>query len=169
MTNHVHLVVRPERADSLARTIGEVHGQHARSLHRAHGWDGHLWANRYYSAVLGPDRLWAAVRYVERNPVRAGLADVAENYRWSSARAHCGLAADRLLSLSSPFPGPISDWRTWLAGGPDEEAEQAIRSSTAAGRPAGGSEFVAHLEARLGRRLDRRPLARPRNAEPATP
>ena len=98
MTNHVHLVVCPHGHESLARTIREVHGNYARVLHRANGWEGHLWANRYYSSPLDPAHLWAAVRYVERNPVRAGLVETAERYPWSSAAAHCGLAPDGPLS-----------------------------------------------------------------------
>lgn len=161
MPNHVHLVVRAARQDSLARTIGEVHGQHARVLHRREGWDGHLWANRYYAAALGPDRLWAAVRYVERNPVRAGLAARAEDFRWSSARAHCGLAPSAPLSPRRPFPGPILDWRSWLAGAPDRDGEGAIRWCTARGLPAGSREFVADLERRLDRSLTPRRRGRP--------
>lgn len=162
MPNHVHLVVRPGRRDSLARTIGEVHGQYARSLHRRQGWDGHLWANRYYAAALGPDRLWAAVRYVERNPVRAGLVDRAEDFPWSSARAHCGLAPGPPLSPQRPFPGAIANWRYWLAGEPDEAGERAIRSCTARGLPAGSPEFVADLERRLDRPLRPQRRGRPR-------
>ena len=153
MTNHVHLVVRPSGRDSLARTIGEVHGLHARNLHRANGWDGHLWANRYFSAPLDNAHLWAAVRYVERNPVRAGLVESAEDYAWSSARAHCGLAPDGPLSPRRPFPGIRADWNRWLAGKCDTTAEQTIRSSTATGRPAGSRDFVTELECLLGRTL----------------
>jgi putative transposase len=133
MTNHVHLVVRPVRPDSLARTIRDVHGQHARALNRTQGWVGHLWANRYYSTPLGPEHLWAAVRYVECNPVRAGLVGVAEDYPWSSARAHCGLAPDGPLSPGRPFPGPIADWAAWLARGGNLQLEQEIRASTIRG------------------------------------
>lgn len=161
MTNHVHLVVRPAQRASLARTIGEVHGQYARALHRREGWDGHLWANRYHAAALGPDHLWAAVRYVERNPVRAGLVGCAEAYPWSSARAHCGLEPDAPLAPGRPFPGPIADWRGWLAGQSDEAGEQVIRSRTARGLPAAGPEFIAQLEQRLGRTLTPRRRGRP--------
>ncbi len=137
MTNHVHLIVRPERPDSLARTIGDTHGQHARRIHRREGWSGHLWANRYYSAALGPGHLWAAVRYVERNPVRAEVAAFAEEYPWSSARAHCGLAPDGPLAPGRPFPGPIADWRAWLGSEPIADLDVAIRKSTSKGRPLG--------------------------------
>ena len=161
MTNHVHLIVQPVRRESLARTIREVHGQHARSIHRRLGWDGHLWANRYFSAALDPGHLWVAVRYVERNPVRAGIVDSAERFPWSSARAHCGLAPGSPLSPTRPFPGPIADWRAWLADDADAEGERAIRANTATGRPIGSPEFVAELERRLGRPLRPRPRGRP--------
>jgi putative transposase len=133
MTNHVHLIVRPARRDSLAHTIRQVHGQHARVINRAQSWSGHLWANRYYSTPLGPEHLWAAVRYVESNPVRAGLVRVAEDYPWSSARSHCGLAPDGPLSPERPFPGPYVDWAAWLARGTDTQLEQEIRTSTIRG------------------------------------
>lgn len=160
MTNHVHLVVRPAGRESLARTIGEVHGRHALVLHRAHGWDGHLWASRFYSTPLDSTSLWAAVRYVERNPVRAGLVESAETYPWSSARAHCGLVFDSLLSPQRPFPGMVSNWKAWLAGRCDETADRALRVSTQSGRPAGSPEFVASLERILGRSLVPRPSGR---------
>ena len=163
MTNHVHLVVCPRGHDSLARTIREVHGNHARVLHRANGWEGHLWANRYYSSPLDPAHLWAAVRYVERNPVRAGLVETAERYPWSSAAAHCGLAPDGPLSPQRPLPGTISNWQSWLSGDCDESVDRSIRLCTAAGRPAGSPEFVAELEQILGRNLTPRPQGRPRN------
>jgi putative transposase len=151
MMNHVHLIVRPEGQHSLARTIGEVHGRHALTLHRARGWNGHLWANRYYSAPLDTVHLWAAVRYVERNPVRAGLVDQAEIYAWSSARAHCGFAPEGPLSPRRPFPGAVGNWQAWLAGECEPEMDRTIRSNTATGRPMGSPDFVARLERLLGR------------------
>jgi putative transposase len=167
MTNHVHLVVRPAGQDSLARTIGEVHGHHARVLHRENGWNGHLWANRYFSAPLDNDHLWAAVRYVERNPVRAALVELAETYPWSSARAHCGLAPDGPLSPRRPFPGKVTNWQNWLAGECDTTADHSIRSNTATGRPAGSQDFVAELEHLLGRSLVPPLRGRPRKGRDA--
>ena len=161
MTNHVHLIVRPARRDSLARTIGEVHGRHARNVHRERGWDGHLWANRYYSAPLDEPHLWAAARYVECNPVRAGIVADAARFPWSSAAAHCGLAPPGPLAPARPFPGAVRDWAAWLGEEGDEGEIAAIRKGTATGRPAGGPAFVAALEARVGRSL-----APPRRGRP---
>jgi len=78
-----------------------------------------VWANRFYFTPLDEERLWAAVRYVELNPVRACLVSQAEQYPWSSALVHCGAEAPRnaghggLSWPTSPFPGEVSS-----AGGP---------------------------------------------------
>jgi REP-associated tyrosine transposase len=73
MTNHVHLLVTPQAEDSLAKAIGIAHRRYAVRLNKLEGWEGHLWANRFFSAPLDESHLWTAVRYIERNPVRAGL------------------------------------------------------------------------------------------------
>ena len=98
MSNHVHLLVVPGRKDSLATAIGRTHMRHARWVNRRQGWTGHLWANRFYSTVPDEPHLWAAVKYLERNPVRAGIVDHAHGYEWSSAPAHALGRKDSLLS-----------------------------------------------------------------------
>ena len=153
MTNHVHLIVSGGRSNSLARTMGCTHGLFARRQNRLHKWSGHLWANRFFSTPLDEEHLWTAVRYVEMNPVRAGLASNPCDYRWSSARAHAGYVADPLLSAERPFPGRVEDWQAWLTGYGDSEGIDVIRRNTSTGRPSGSPEFVSYLEARLERTL----------------
>ena len=63
----------------------------ALSLNKRHGFSGHVWQGRFFSCPLDEAHLWAAIRYVELNPVRAGMVARAEDYKWSSAPAHCGL------------------------------------------------------------------------------
>ena len=92
MTNHVHLVATPHAADSLAKAVGRTHWLYSQAINRLHGRSGHLWQGRFYSCALDPDHYGAAMRYVERNPVRARLHRKAWLYPWSSAAAHCGLA-----------------------------------------------------------------------------
>jgi len=92
MTNHIHLVAVPEREESLARALRDAHTVYAMRVNTRTQQSGHVWQGRFYSCVLDEWHLWAAVRYVERNPVRAGMVDRAEDHPWSSARAHCGLA-----------------------------------------------------------------------------
>ncbi len=121
MTNHVHLLVVPRRKKAMDLAIGRTHMRHARRVNREQGWSGHLWANRFYSTILDETHLWAAVRYIERNPVRAGLVKRAERYGWSSARCHAKGVADTLLSARRPFREAqgIADWSAWLAEGGD--------------------------------------------------
>ena len=160
MTNHVHLLVMPRYATAPALAIGVSHRLHSRRVNARHGWLGHLWANRYFSTVLDEHHLWCAVRYVELNPVRAGLVARAEDYRWSSARAHTGGWPDPLLSAARPFPGVIQDWSSWLAEGTDPAAEALLREASRTGRPCGSATFVASAELALGRILRARPAGR---------
>ena len=162
MTNHVHLIVQPKRSDSLAKAIGNAHRHYSRAVNRRHEWTGHLWAGRFFSTPLDEAHLWLAVRYVELNPVRAGLVCDPTEYRWSSAAIHAGLASDTLLSSSRPFPGPIDGWRTWLAQGLAPKDYERIRLNTSRGRPSGSSEFVEWFEAKLSRTIRPRRAGRPR-------
>ncbi len=110
---------------------------------------GHVWQGRFYSCPLDDAHVWAAVRYVERNPVKAGLVEHAEAYRWSSAAAHCGVRSDTLLSAEFPPPGVIEDWSAWLAQPEDEELVARIRKETTTGRPCGDAAFLDQIEAQL--------------------
>lgn len=107
-------------------------------------------AGALFSCVLDYAHIWAAIRYVERNPVRAGLVMTAADYRWSSAAMHCGLRTDRLLSLLPAGSEFIADWATWLRDEYPVEIEM-LRQRTHTGRPMGSPEFLTHMESILGR------------------
>jgi REP-associated tyrosine transposase len=83
MPNHVHLIAVPRSADGLRRAIGEAHRRYTRMVHFREGWRGHLWQGRFASFVLDEPYLQTAARYVELNPVRAGLVNTPRQYRWS--------------------------------------------------------------------------------------
>jgi putative transposase len=114
---------------------------------------GHLWENRFYSCPLDQAHLWSAARYVERNPVRAGMVEECEDYRWSSARAHCFGAPDALLSPNRPFVENPRGWIDWIRAEPEDLELERLRAGTRAGRPVGDEAFVRLLEARFGRSL----------------
>ena len=88
MPNHVHVVVVPERVDSMAKGFGRTHNICSRCLNSVRRRSGHLWRNRFFSAPLGREHLVRALCYVDMNPVRAQLVESASDYPWSSARAH---------------------------------------------------------------------------------
>lgn len=168
MSNHVHLVARPAHERSLAGCLGPVHLRYAQHVNWRRGWQGRLWQGRYYSCVLDGPHALAAVRYVERNPVRAGLVARAEEYAWSSAAGHCGLAEDALVTADealSAAVGAAHEWRDWLAIEPPAAVVDHVRRHTLTGRPAGDGEFVAQLEQQCGQRLTARPVGRPRRGD----
>ena len=153
MPNHVHLIVVGRSRLSIARAIGNTHRDFSRTKNLATAVTGHWWANRFYSTALDEPHLWAAIRYVERNPVRAGLVATATDYPWSSARTHADSRPSSLLDPQRPFPGPIADWRAWLAVGIEDEVIDRLRRNTSTGHPSGNREFEERVEARLGRPL----------------
>jgi putative transposase len=169
MLNHVHAVCVPSQSDSLALALKPVHSRHAQRINWKHGFNGRLWQGRYFSCPLDEAHSWAAIRYVERNPVRAGIVRRAEDYPWSSAAAHCGLRCDPLIS---PLPLErvigIRDWSAWLAEEDGAKMLSVMRLCTRAGRPIGSDEFVARLESLAGRSLQRKPVGRPANSRSVT-
>jgi putative transposase len=146
MTNHVHLVVLPKTGDGLHRALKPLHMRHAQRINRARGWKGHLWQGRYFSSPLDEDYLWAAIRYVELNPVRARMTARAEGYPWSSAAAHCGLVADPVLTTDPAWQRrfiAIGNWSRWLAAGDEPEQAETLRRHAGKGLPCGSAAFMA--------------------------
>jgi putative transposase len=168
MTNHIHLVAVPASDDGLQRVLKPLHMRYAQRINRVRGWKGHLWQGRFFSSPLDEAYLWAAVRYVERNPVRAGMERRAQDYRWSSAAAHCGNISDGLLNLESGWSkqfAAIDDWSVWLAEGDMTEQIQTLRQNSEKGLPCGNAGFIQQLGKIVGRQLEYRPRGRPRKAE----
>jgi putative transposase len=166
MDNHVHLVAVPKGADSLSNTLHMTHMRYAAYANRRHGRQGHLWQGRFYSCVLEGEHVGTAVRYVERNPVRARIVRKAENYRWSSARFHVGGKADGICDTSFPMEDVSAGWRggwsKWLELTGDEDVIEGLKKSTKTGRPFGSVGFVAKVEGKLGRRVRSLGRGRPR-------
>ncbi len=151
MPNHVHLLAFAREAEALSRAVGRAHMRYAQHLNARNGWRGHLWADRFLSTALDEAHVIPAACYVELSPVRAGLAETATDYPWSSARANAGLAEDQLLSNPRPVPGADRDWIATLAKGLDPELMERLRRNTVTGRPTGDEAFLGRLERHLMR------------------
>ena len=151
MPNHVHLIAVPQNEEGLARAIGEAHRRYTLRINAREHWRGHLWQERFASFPLDDQHLLAATRYVEMNPVAAGLADQPDEYRWSSARAHLHGVEDGLVK-AAPLLGLVGNWRTFLALSSEEELDLLHRHERT-GRPLGADHFLVELEQRLGRTL----------------
>jgi len=154
MSNHVHLIALPRAEDSLARAIGWTHHHYTRRVNFREGWRGYLWQGRFHSCPLDAAHSLRALRYVELNPVRAGLVERPERWPWSSALAHVEGAIDPVLS-PRPWLTEELDWSKFLREGVADDELAAVRRRTRSGRPWGDEGFVARLEAELGRRLRR--------------
>jgi putative transposase len=149
MTNHVHLVVVPERSDSLAVLFRRAHGRYSQYLNTRRHRTGHLWQQRYFSCPLSESHHWVALRYVEQNPCRAFMVKAPELYRWSSAAAHLGEGKDPSGLLDMAFWEKAGGKKTWneMHTSPDSSDQVLLlRRCTYSGRPFGEEEFLTRME-----------------------
>jgi putative transposase len=109
-----------------------------------------------------------AIRYVELNPVRAGMVQRAEAYSWSSTRGRCGLRVDPLIAPLVLNYEKASSWSEWLNMDMGEDEQHSVRQSTRTGLPLGSEEFVEELEQQLGRRLKPSKGGRPKRQRQET-
>jgi len=161
MTNHVHFVAVPHTEASLARGFGEAHRRYTRMKNFAQGVRGYLFQGRFSSSVLDENHLLAAVRYVELNPVRAGMVTCAWEYPWSSAGFHTETRESDQLVKDRTLSGLITDWKDFLLGEMTDKIDQ-LRLATQTGRPAGDDLFIAKIEDIMGRDLSKGMPGRPR-------
>lgn len=171
MANHVHLVAVPRSPESLAKAVGRTHYLYTRYVNRLHRRTGHLWQNRFYSCGLDEDHFGRAIRYVERNPVRAKLVRQAWNYPWSSAAAHTGQADASGLLHQPDWIDWLhkTNWKRCLTDPEDQLATSALRTATHRGRPLGSDGFLSKLEKTLGRRVRALPAGRPKKTPQPKP
>ena len=172
MPTHWHFVLWPAGDQDLTaclRWLTLTHSVRWHTHYRSTG-SGHVYQNRFKAfAVAEDEHLWSLLRYVERNPVRAGLVRRAEQWPWSSLA--CRLAGGD-VALRRLHPGPVilpANWLQWV-NEPQTEAElEALRRSVARGCPYGGESWVQDVVQRLGLQSTIRPRGRPRQqpAEPA--
>ena len=164
MSNHVHLVLVPGRAESLGLALKHAHGRYASYWNAIHHSSGHVWQGRYYSCPLDDAHLWEALRYTELNPVRAGLVAESASWTWSTAAAHCGAVPDSVCLAMELWRSrwDAASWRAFLEVKESASELAAIRLSTHTGRPLGAAEFVRALE-----RSTQRPSAPQKRGRPS--
>jgi putative transposase len=166
MSNHVHLIVLPTDAEALALALKQTHGRFASFWNGSHCSSGHVWQGRFYSCPLDEAHLWMALRYTERNPVRARLVKKPEDWEWSSARMHCGEVEAPAWLRMEKFGRRWSAaaWREYLLEGESESDLREVRRSTHTGRPLGSGEFLRQIEQATNRSLVVSKGGRPRGS-----
>lgn len=155
MPNHVHLILTPSDEAGIGLAVGEAHRRYTNFINARARWTGHLFQSRFASSPMDEAHLLAAARYVPLNPVRARLAGKAEDWPWSSARAHLAGADDGLVTVA-PLLDRIDDFAAFLTDADDPSAIGALRAAESTGRPLGNADFIDGLERRLGRNLAKR-------------
>ena len=175
MTNHVHLLVTPEKADGPARLMKRVGQRYVQHVNRLHGRSGTLWQGRFHSCLTQTERyVLSCYRYIELNPVRAGMVAHPREYRWSSYQCNAEGKADPLLSPQGEYLrlGFTADQRRSMYRelfndtlGADRLDE--IRRATAGNTALGSTRFQMDVARALGRRATRREPGRPRKSHRA--
>ena len=172
MTNHVHLLVTPGRASSLPRVMQSLGRRYVRHVNAAHRRSGTLWEGRYRAAPIDSEAYFLdCCRYVELNPVRAGLARHPREYRWSSYRAHAEGAADTLVGdhpiYRSLGRGPAARqeaYREHFRDRLEPDFVDALRHATNGGWALGDQRFKQAVAKAAGRRVAPLPKGRPPKA-----
>ena len=166
MNNHVHLLAVPETDTGLARGIGMTNMLYTQYLNRKLNQSGRVWQNRFFSCIVENNQyLWCVARYIERNPVKAGIVEDASCYRWSSATSHVMGNNDPLLAGKSWLATDERIGYAEFLRDEDEDSATSIRRATRTGRPFGSEQFIDQMELQLKQVLRPRAPGRPRKQE----
>ena len=150
MPNHVHIVAVPRDGDGLSQTFRYVHRHYTGYVNARMRVTGHLWQGRFASVAMDEQHLFAALRYVALNPVRARLVARAEDWRWSSVRAHYAGQGDHVVRVT-PALERVGDFRVFLGEDFDEAfTYAALRKAETIGRPVGSAEWLEDMAAMTG-------------------
>ena len=153
MPNHIHLIAVPQTKEGLNLAVGEPHRRYTRRVNFREGWRGHFWQGRFVSFVMEEGHLLACARYIELNPVRAGLVKRPEDWPWSSAESHINMKDDGLIKRKPLVEMINKPWNEFLSYDVEETEMEVFRKHERRGRPLGGDSFIGSLEEMLGRNL----------------
>jgi len=164
MTNHVHLLLTPERVDSASFLMKRLGQEYVQYVNRKHGRSGSLWEGRFRSSVVDSDvYLLRCYRYVELNPVRAGMVSAPADYPWSSFRANAFGHASALIrshaeyiALADTPESRARAYRELFAEVLTEAHLEEIRQAVNGGFALGGEAFRERLLDAAGRPVSRR-------------
>jgi putative transposase len=152
MPNHVHLILVPSDPDGLRRALSRVHRIYAGVIQARRKRSGHFWQGRFGAVAMDEEHLAAALRYVSLNPVRARLVERAQDWRWSSARAHLRGRDDGLTALA-PIRDRFPRFADLLDSEPEQDLFERLRAAESIGRPLGNERFLTRIERLSGRLL----------------
>ena len=170
MTNHVHLLITPNASDSISRIIQHVGRQYVQYINKHYRRSGTLWEGRYKSSLIDEEQyLLTCCRYIELNPVAAGMVQTPDQYRWSSYRANAWGKNDKLvapheiyLRMADSVEGRSYFYRELFKHAIPDEDIHTIRQSVSRNYPTGNERFKRQIESALGQKLGTGVRGRPR-------
>ena len=166
MPNHFHIMLRPVKGEQLSKWMHWLTTNHVRQYHQQYGTSGHLWHGRFKNFIIQEDaHLLTVARYVEANPVRAGLVASARDWEWSSHKENTG-SRSRLMTREIPIELPTS-WERYVNAPLTEVELGALRQSVNRQTPYGAPLWQLDVCERLGLESTLRPRGRPRNGDGA--
>jgi len=177
MTNHVHLLLTPKRAEAIPKLIISLGRRYVQYINRSYKRTGTLWDSRYKSSLVHAETYFLSCqRYIELNPVRAAIVEDPAQYRWTSYRANAlGQVESRLMphilyqSLGQNEAERQSAYRALFRTELDREALDDIRLALNQNQPLGSERFYREIENMIGMRREARPRGRPRQDDDTSP
>jgi len=172
MTNHVHLLLTPERSDSVGRLFQGLGRHYVRYVNKTYQRHGSLWDGRYKCNVIESEEyLLSCMRYIELNPVRAGMVDHPAKYRWSSFAANALGVSNAVLTAQAEYVALghsstdcLAAYRGLFDGEMDSDKLVLLRDSLQTGTPLGNKRFREQIESALNRKVGHCRRGRPVNA-----
>lgn len=171
MTNHIHLLVEPgDDPSTLSQLMKRINGRQAAYVNTLEGRSGALWEGRFKASPVQSELyLLSCLRYIELNPVRAGMVQAPEHYRWSSYRGRMGLRRDRLLDdppayllLGNTLQERRRHYEAFVGQGIENDEVSFISESVNRNQLTGTARFVNEIEQKTEIRIERRAQGRPR-------
>jgi len=164
MNNHVHFIVIPSNSHGLAQLFKIVHMRYSQYKNEARSKTGHLWQGRFYSNILDETCLLRAMRYVERNPFRAGMVEKPWEYIWASTREHVGLEKEPIIKTSE-FHKILcllqkKSWKDYIEQD-DPQITEDFRKKILRCSIIGTEDFITNLEQKTGYCLKDKKMGRP--------
>jgi putative transposase len=173
MTNHVHLLLTPQRSDSISSMMQALGRRYVRYINYTYQRSGTLWEGRFKSALIDSEPyLLTCQRYIELNPVRAGMVTDPVDYRWSSYQANAIGQPNPVLtphplylSLGSGIADRQAAYQALFRSHLENETLASIRAATNGGWPLGNDRFKTEIERALERQVTRRPKGGDRRSQ----
>lgn len=169
MTNHVHLLMTPDSRESVSKTIQFVGRNYVTYINRRYHKSGTLWEGRHKGCLVAEDGYFlTCMRYIELNPVRAGMVRQPEGYCWSSFRDNTSESRSGFLTphacyqaLGQNRVSQANSYKALVKSALDQERVQEIRAAVQTGTPLGNDRFRTQVESILRCRVGRAQRGRP--------